>query len=137
MNRLNASKPDPRILGQQDVLQWLTEFQSAITALDFAAARELFHPAIIAFGTTANRADHLTSLCEFEWATRWPGQRDFEFCIGDAKVMPAPGLFVVAVEWKVPSPIIGGKAKWGRSTFALGNFEGKLLCIHSHDSEAP
>lgn len=129
------SKPTPRVLGQEDVQRWLFDFQRAIRSKNYEAGKKLFHRNVIAFGTTINRADVLEPLVEFQWRVSWPHNAKFEYLVKEACVIPAPGLFVVAVEWFVPAILIGGNPRWGRATLVLGNFEGKLLCIHSHHSE--
>lgn len=115
--------------------RWLLDFQRAIRGEDYEQGRKLFHPNVVAFGTSVNRADSLDALEECQWKVRWPNNASFEYLVKEAKVIPAPGMFVVAIEWFVKSKIIRGSPRTGRATIVLGDFEGKLLGLHTHHSK--
>jgi len=132
--RLPAS-PETKATGQQDLQRWLHEFQRCIRKHDYAGAKKLFHANTIGFDTRQGRANSLNDLCEQQWKKSWEFQVGFEFLIQGANLIPAPGLFIIVIEWEAHSTIIGGNRKHGRSTFVLVDFEGKLLCVHSHNSE--
>lgn len=129
--------PVPKVLGQEDIQRWLFGFQRAIRSEDYEAGKKLFHRNVVGFGTNVTRADSLETLVEHQWRARWPNNGKFEYLVKDVRVIPAPGLFVIALEWFVPSVIVGGHTRLGRATFVLADFDGKLLCVHSHHSEAP
>lgn len=134
---MSRKVPDaPEVPGQEDVLRWIRDFRNAIRSADYTAGKKLFHPKIIAFDSSSARLDGLESL-EAKWQEDWPQNSEFDFLIRDASVIPALGMFVIAVEWCVPSAIVGGNPRLGRSTIVLLNFEGKLLCAHLHNSPSP
>lgn len=127
---------EPNPPGKAEVLRWLGDFQKAIQHEDYPAGRRLFHQNVVAFGTSVNRADSLDYLEERQWKDRWPRNHHFQYLIQTARVVPSPGMFVVAVEWKCPSSLIVRRPpRSGRATIVLADFEGKLLCVHSHHSE--
>jgi hypothetical protein len=134
---IDPQKPTRKILGQEDVQQWLFAFQKAVQKADFKSGRALFHKAVVAFETRLNRADDLDALNSGQWHKQWPSEEKFGFLFKEAKVIPVLGAFIIAIEWIVPSNIIGGHPRMGRSTFVLLGFEGKLLCVHVHASPSP
>lgn len=131
----DGTVPTPKVIGREDVERWLFEFQRCIRSKNYTKARTLFHSRVIAFGTSVNRADSLDRLEERQWRKRWPDNGRFEYLVKSASVIPGAGMFVVAVEWCVPSPVIGANGRNGRATLVLLDFDGKLLCAHSHHSE--
>ena len=128
------SKPQPRIIGQEDIQRWLLAFQKCVRKRDYEKSRELFHSNVIGFGTESKRDNNIVDLDANDWKKAWGNMLAFEFVIKDAGVIPAPGMFVIAIDWLSRSPIYGGSNTNGRATIVLVNFDGKLLCVHSHFS---
>lgn len=124
------------MLGQEDVQRWLFDFQRAVIHEDPEAAKKLFHRNVIGLEYGRPRADSI-ELLAFQWSEQWKNRKAFSFLMQDTRVIPAPGMFVVVTEWMVPSSILGGNPMLGRTTFVLANFEGKLLCVHLHNSLTP
>lgn len=126
--------PLPKILGKEDVQNWLLNFKEGIRNQNYESAKSLFHRNVVAFESDPDvRLDSLDDLGQ-AWEVRWPSMAGIEFLEVSARIIPAPGAFMVVVEWVVPAPIVGGHPRLGRSTFLLLDFDGKLLCVHSHSS---
>ena len=128
-------KPQRKILGQEDVQRWLFAFQKAICAENQEELEKLFHANTIGFETGKRSASSSDEVVKDHWKELCPNQQhSFAFLMADARVIPAPGMFVVCIKHMTTRKIAGCEPFFGQMTFVLCNFEGKLLCVHSHES---
>jgi hypothetical protein len=101
-------------------MEWLDAFAAAVRTRNYAAARRLFAPGVIGFGTVAC-VDSLDNLELLQWRQVWEATSGFRFetatVLGDA----------IAATWSSD----GGRR--GRATIVLA--EG--LAVHTHFSLSP
>ena len=69
-------------------LAWLETFSAHVRAVDYASARPLFHPDILAFGTHRDVLPSLEAWVNTQWDNVWPKTDDFRFDRG----RPCAGL---------------------------------------------
>ena len=70
-------------------IDWLEGFSAHVRAVDYASARPLFHPEILAFGTHQDVLPSLEAWVNTQWDNVWPKTDDFRFTIaGNAR----PGI---------------------------------------------
>src|ERR1700760_1046095 len=68
-------------------LNWLETFSAHVRAVDYASARPLFHPEILAFGTHQDVLRSLEAWVETQWDNVWPRTDDFRFTIAEVHVL--------------------------------------------------
>jgi ketosteroid isomerase-like protein len=69
------------------ILEWFRTWEAAINARDYAAARTLFDPEVVGFGTTVEVAHGLDELEHQQWRKTWPRIEDFRFDFEEMKVL--------------------------------------------------
>jgi ketosteroid isomerase-like protein len=121
-------------------LEWLRQWEIAINEEDFAAARRLFSPDVISFGTLAGFMASLQELETRQWRMVWPAIRNFKF--DDPIVLPAgehslSALIVSLWHSKGKAADGGWYDRKGRATLVLRLQNGLLVCCHSHLSMDP
>lgn len=112
-------------------------FQKSVHNFDPPLLPDLFHSKTISF---ESRSWNLESDVEYhlQWSSIVPSSNfKFSFLMQDAKVIPAPGMFVVAIKGMTIGNMIGCEPSFHQLTFVLCDFEGKLLGTHSHVSPCP
>ena len=121
-------------------LEWLRQWENAINAADFAAARLLFAPDVKSFGTLAGAMTGLQELEALQWRKVWPLIKDFRF---DRPIVLLEGKAahsaVILSLWHSKGK--AGAGGWydrkGRATLVLRLENGLLRCCHSHLSMDP
>jgi ketosteroid isomerase-like protein len=69
------------------ILEWFRTWEGAINARDYDAARTLFDPAVVGFGTTVEVARGLDALEREQWRRTWPRIERFHFNFDEMKVL--------------------------------------------------
>ena len=116
-------------------LEWLRQWENAINAADFAAARLLFSPDVVSFGTLAGATTGLQELETRQWRKVWPTIKDFRF--DDPIILvtgePAPSAVIVSLWHSKGKTVDGGwYDRKGRATLLLRLENSLLRCCHSH-----
>ena len=81
--------------------RWLETFSSFVRAVDYASARPLFHPNILAFGTHRDVLPSLQAWIDTQWDNVWPRTDDFRFDLAATRVLASDdvSLAVVVSPW--------------------------------------
>jgi len=138
MNRIirpGRTKPDPGPQINELTKLWLEAFQLCVNQKDYALARTMFSPSVIAFGTVAHAAIGIDELVSEQWRKRWPKNESFAFDIDQAKMILAPPYVICVLTWSGTD--IDGSERKGRATIVLIAKKGEdepveLRCCHSH-----
>ena len=116
-------------------LEWLRQWEDAINAADFPAARLLFSCDVVSFGTLAGSTTGINELETRQWRKVWPTIKDFRF---DNPIIlvagePAPSTVIVSL-WQSKGKTVedGWYDRKGRATLVLRIENGLLRCCHSH-----
>lgn len=113
-------------------------FQECVNQHDNSSLEKLFHSKTIGFESDLLSASWFDEIVERQWQKMCPSnQHLFSLIMADARVIPAPGMFVVAIKYMTTRKIVGCDPEFGQATFVLCDFEGKLLGVHSHVSGCP
>ena len=117
---------------------WLERFAGYVRDVDYASARPLFHPDILAFGTHRDIISGLVSWQSTQWDNVWPKTSDFRFYTGAARVLVSADntMATVIAPWTSTGYHADGKTfdRPGRATMVFQNENGAWLCTHSHMS---
>jgi ketosteroid isomerase-like protein len=117
-------------------IDWLDEFSACVRAVDYAAARPMFHPKIVAFGTHQNILLDREAWISTQWDNVWPKTADFRFDLTTARVLASDdaSLIIVIAAWDSTGFSIDGSEfeRPGRATFVFHKSGNKWLCVHSH-----
>jgi len=125
-------------------MRWLQTFASYVREVDYAAARPLFHPDVLAFGTHRDVIPGLEAWIATQWDNVWPKTSDFRFDLDGTHVLAAAdgSMACVVAPWTSTGYATDGTPfdRPGRATMIFhhgGNGarggEG-WLCTHSHMS---
>ena len=68
-------------------IRWLETFSGYVREVDYAAARPLFHPDLLAFGTHRDIISGLAAWQTTQWDNVWPKTSDFRFDTDAARVL--------------------------------------------------
>jgi ketosteroid isomerase-like protein len=123
---------------EREVLGWLRTFETACRERDFEAARRMFAPDALAFGTYAAAVRGLRDIERDQWRNVWPRIREFRFA--EAPVIHATDDSAwLATEWSSEASGPDGRPfrRPGRATMVLSRRDGRWLCVHSHFSLLP
>jgi ketosteroid isomerase-like protein len=117
---------------------WLERFSRYVRDVDYAAARPLFHPDILAFGTHREVISGLATWQATQWDNVWPKTSDFRFDTRAARVLVSADntMATVVVPWTSTGYHQDGATfeRPGRATMVFHNEDGAWLCTHSHMS---
>ena len=106
--------------------------------VDYAAARPLFHPGILAFGTHRDIIEGLASWQTTQWDNVWPRTSDFRFDTDAARVLVSSDntMATVIVTWTSTGYRQDGTTfdRPGRATLVFAKHGDTWLCMHSHMS---
>ena len=118
--------------------QWLETFSSYVRDVDYASARPLFHPAVLAFGTHNDVIPGVEQWIKTQWDNVWPKTSDFRFTLEHAQVLASPDgqMAIVIAPWTSTGYHEDGKPfpRPGRATMVFSKYDGGWLCTHSHMS---
>ena len=78
---------------------WLETFAGYVREVDYASARPLFHPEILAFGTHRDVIPGIEAWIDTQWDNVWPRTADFRFDIPATHVLATAGMAVVITPW--------------------------------------
>ncbi len=117
-------------------LNWLETFSSHVRAVDYAAARPLFHPEILAFGTHQDVLPSLEAWVNTQWDNVWPKTDDFRFDLAATHVLASDdtSMVVVIAPWTSTGFDPDGKPfdRPGRATIVFHRSGDQWLGVHSH-----
>jgi ketosteroid isomerase-like protein len=66
-----------------DIGQWFVRWAECVRAQDYAAARRLFSPDVVGFGTRMHVVRGLDRLEELQWSQVWPTIDGFSFVLDE------------------------------------------------------
>ena len=119
-------------------IAWLERFAGYVREVDYAAARPLFHPDILAFGTHRDIISGLATWQATQWDNVWPKTSDFRFDTDAARILASADntMATVVVSWTSTGYTQNGAAfdRPGRATMVFHKNDGAWLCTHSHMS---
>ena len=118
--------------------EWLETFAGYVREVDYAAARPLFHPDILAFGTHNDVIPGLDAWNATQWANVWPRTTDFRFSLAQTRILLSAdgGMASVIAPWTSTGYHKDGAAfdRPGRATLVFNKGPDGWLCTHSHMS---
>ncbi len=142
-----ASLPIANTATTQYFHHWLETFAGHVRDVDYVAARPLFHPDVLAFGTHNNVISGVDEWVSTQWDNVWPKTTDFRFVLEQTSVLVSgDGLMATVVApWTSTGYHPDGKPfpRPGRATMVFArNFAEDAdarnaddwLCVHSHMS---
>ena len=119
-------------------VRWLERFAGYVRDVDYAAARPLFHPDVLAFGTHRDIIEGLASWQATQWDNVWPRTSDFRFDTDAARVLVSSDntMAAVVVSWTSTGYHQDRTTfeRPGRATLVFAKRDGAWLCTHSHMS---
>ncbi len=119
-------------------LRWFDTFAGYVREVDYASARRLFHPDIVAFGTHRDVIPGLESWISMQWDNVWPKTSDFRFDLDAARVLVSAeaDMATVITPWTSTGYHADGSRfdRPGRATMVFNKIDGDWLCTHSHMS---
>jgi ketosteroid isomerase-like protein len=127
---------------ESNVQAWVGAFGRLVAGLDFAAARQMFAPEVVAFGTWSELLEGIDELEAKQWRQVWPTIDGFGFDVAGTRALLSPdGLQAVAMApWTSTGfgPDGAPFERPGRATFVLqrASADGDWLAVHSHFSLA-
>jgi ketosteroid isomerase-like protein len=121
-----------------EIAAWISAFQTAVRARDFATGRTLFAPDAVAFGTFAAAVSGLDHIEREQWRQIWPRIREFRFAPEPAAAGDGDSAWIAAT-WSSEATAPDGRpfTRHGRATFNLARRDGRWLAVHSHVSLLP
>ena len=127
---------DPRI--REILLEWLERFAGYVRDVDYASAKPMFDPDILAFGTHRDVIPGLDAWMRTQWDNVWPRTSDFRFVLEQVHVLVSPdgAMAVVVAPWTSTGYHRDGSRfeRPGRATMAFRRAGTEWLCVHSHMS---
>src|ERR1700753_4228690 len=80
---------------------WLETFAGYVREVDYASARPLFHPDVLAFGTHRDVIPGLKAWQDTQWDNVWPKTSDFRFDTSGARILVSADttMATVVVPW--------------------------------------
>ena len=121
-----------------DFVGWLEQFAGFVRDVDYAAARPLFHPDVLAFGTHRDVISGLAAWQSTQWDNVWPKTSDFSFDTSAARVLVSADntMATVVVPWTSTGYQPDGSRfdRPGRATMVFRRQDDAWLCVHSHMS---
>jgi ketosteroid isomerase-like protein len=119
-------------------LAWLDRFAGFVREVDYAAARPLFHPQVLAFGTHRDVIAGIEPWIATQWDNVWPRTTDFRFDLAATRILAADdaGMAVLIAPWSSTGYSEDGTPfdRPGRATMVFHRSERQWLCVHSHMS---
>lgn len=118
---------------------WFGALERCVRGVDYATARGLFAPDVVAFGTRAEVVSGLDRLQEQQWSGVWPLIADFTFDLAQLHVGAGGDLAWAAVPWTSTGFHEDGTPfpRPGRATVAFARRDGRWLATHTHFSLNP
>jgi len=117
---------------------WLETFAGYVREVDYASARPLFHPEVLAFGTHNDVIPGLDQWVSTQWDNVWPRTADFRFVFDQTAILASPdgAMATVIAPWTSTGYHSDGSAfpRPGRATLVFSRAADGWLCVHSHMS---
>jgi ketosteroid isomerase-like protein len=133
-----SSLPDADPATKQVFLDWLDSFAGYVREVDYASAKPLFHPDVLAFGTHNDVIPGLEAWVRTQWDNVWPKTSDFRFVPAQIRVLASAdgGMATVLAPWTSTGYHQDGTAfdRPGRATMVFHRGAEGWLCVHSHMS---
>jgi ketosteroid isomerase-like protein len=118
--------------------QWLETFAVYVREVDYASARPLFHPDVLAFGTHNDVIPGIEQWIATQWDKVWPKTSDFRFTLEQTSTLASPDgqMAIVIAPWTSTGYHEDGKPfpRPGRATMVFSRNGKRWLCTHSHMS---
>ncbi len=118
--------------------EWLDTFSGYVREVDYASARPLFHPDVLAFGTHNDVIPGLDQWVSSQWNNVWPKTTDFRFVLEQTSILASPDgtMATVIAPWTSTGYHLDGSAfpRPGRATMVFSRSADGWLCVHSHMS---
>jgi ketosteroid isomerase-like protein len=115
---------------------WLEGFSGHVREVDYASARPLFHPEILAFGTHQDVLRSLEAWVNTQWDNVWPRTDDFRFTIAETHVLVSDDttIAVVVAPWTSTGFNVDNTKfdRPGRATIVFHRSGATWLGVHSH-----
>lgn len=106
--------------------------------VDYASARPLFHPDVLAFGTHRDVIPGLEAWIATQWDNVWPRTADFRFALAATRVLEADdgSMAVVVAPFGSTGFHPDGTSfdRPGRASMVFHRVDGGWTCVHSHMS---
>src|SRR3954452_17412018 len=117
---------------------WLGCFSGYVREVDYATARPLYHPDVLAFGTHRDVIPGLAAWQATQWDNVWPKTTDFRFDTDATQILVSADLSMATVvaPWTSTGYAQDGTPfdRPGRATMVFNRLDGAWLCTHSHMS---
>lgn len=117
---------------------WLDTFSGYVRDVDYASARPLFHPDVLAFGTHNDVIPGLDQWVTTQWDNVWPKTTDFRFVLDNVSILTSADgtMATVIAPWTSTGYNPDGSAfpRPGRATMIFSENGDGWLCVHSHMS---
>lgn len=133
--------PEADAATRGQILLWLEIFAGHVRAVDYAAARPMWHPDLLAFGTHSDVISGLETAIATQWDNVWPRTAHFTFDLPGTAVLAAGSLAVAVTPWtssgyapdgaRFPRP---GRATMVFDRSGLPHLAWGWRCVHSHMS---
>ena len=120
------------------LFDWLERFAAHVRAVDFAAARPMWDPDVVVFGTHRDLVQGREAAIANQWRNVWPRTADFRFDLDRTRVLAGSGegLVVVIAPWTSTGFGTDGTPfpRPGRATLVFRRDGDEWLVVHSHMS---
>jgi ketosteroid isomerase-like protein len=123
------------------ILLWLEIFAGHVRAVDYAAARPMWHPDVLAFGTHHDVIPGRENAIATQWDNVWPRTAHFAFDLPATRVLGGAGFAVAVAPWTSSGYAPDGARfdRPGRATLVFDRSGASWLargwrCVHSHMS---
>lgn len=115
-------------------LDWLERFSGHVRDVDYASARPLFHPQILAFGTHRDVLPDREAWIAQQWDNVWPRTDDFRFDFANTYVLASGDMAVVIAPWTSTGFHPDGQKfdRPGRATMVFHRTENGWTGVHTH-----
>ena len=135
-----SALPEADPATRRHFIEWLERFAGFVREVDYAAARPLFHPDVLAFGTHRDVIPGLKAWQDTQWDNVWPKTSDFRFDTDAARILVSADntMATVVVPWTSTGYHQDGATfdRPGRASMVFnrqdGERDGTWLCTHSH-----
>lgn len=121
-----------------EILAWLKVFSGFVRTVDYASARPMWHPDLLAFGTYNDVIQGLETAIATQWDNVWPRTADFAFDLAGTHVLAAAGesMAVAVTPWTSSGFHQDGSRfdRPGRATMVFAKVGAAWRCVHSHMS---
>ena len=121
-----------------EILGWQEVFSAFVREVDYAGARPMWHPEVLAFGTYNDVIQGLETAIATQWDNVWPRTAQFAFNPAGTHVLASgDGAMAVAImPWTSTGYAQDGAAfdRPGRATMVFARDGAGWRCVHSHMS---